>query len=220
MPHELGSSDAAGQHRRPADAADRRTVRRVAAFGAAAVAVTALATAGVASGAGAGGSSAGSGGGAPGTPGAAPTASASASAKPAGSASPGASAAAEVPQLKIQIAYSRVGRNLTLTFNFAGHVVEPLNTDGTKLSFPTPAKRDIGLGETLAWGDGTNSDVPVSGRRCPVDKEARVIHEISDSYQAEKTYTAPGTYTVNYTYFACGLTGGKISGTLTITIPK
>ncbi len=189
-------------------------MRRVAAFGAAAVAATALATAGVAQGAGSG-SSAGLGVSGPGQR-AVPAA--SASAMPTASASAGAASTA--PQLKIQIAYNRVGRDLTLTFGFTGFVLEPLTSTGGKLTFPTPAKRDIGLGETLSWGDGTNSDVPVSGRRCPIDKEPRVVHEIQDTYQATKKYTAPGTYTVTYTYFACGLTNGKISGTLTITIPK
>lgn len=207
MPHELGSFDATS----PAHAgvADRRTVRRAAAFSAMAIAVTAVATAGVAQGAGAG-----SGSDHPGAPSPVPTA----SAPPSGSASPAARAA--TPQLKIQIAYDRVGRDLTLKFTFAGHVVEPLSADGKKLTFPTPAKRDIGLGESLSWGDGTNSDVPVTGRRCPVDAEPRVVHEIKDAYSATKKYTAPGTYTVNYSYFACGLNGGKISGTLEIVIPK
>jgi hypothetical protein len=210
MPHELGSFDAGT----PASAgeADRRTVRRVAAFGAAAVAATALATAGVAQGAGSGsGPSAGLGVSAPGLS-ASPSSSASASAVP--------SASSAAPQLRIQIAYNRVGRDFTLTFGFSGYVVEPLSDGGTTLSFPTPAKRDIGLGETLSWGDGTNSDVPIAGRRCPANAEPRVVHEIQDSYQATKKYTAPGTYTVTYTYFACGLTNGKISGTLTVTIPK
>jgi hypothetical protein len=211
MPHDLGSSDAAP----PAatSAADRRTVRRVAAFSAAAVAATAMATAGVASSAGA-------------DPGdgsivrPAPTPAASAAPAPSASAAPTATAPAAAPQLKIQIAYDRVGRDLTLTFSFAGFVVEPLSSDGARLTFPTPAKRDIGLGETLAWGDGTNSDVPVTGRRCPNGSEPRTVHEIADRYQVTKRYQAPGTYTVNYTYFACGLNGGKISGTLTVNIPK
>lgn len=214
MPHELDSYDAGT----PAFAgeADRRTVRRVAAFGAAAVAATALATAGVAQGAGSGsGASSALGSYGPG-PHAVPTA--SASAKASAAASPSVSSAA--PQLRIQIAYTRVGRELTLTFGFTGYVLEPLSSTGGKLTFPTPAKRDIGLGEALAWGDGTNSDLPITGRRCPINNEPRVVHEIQDTYQATKKYTAPGTYTVSYTYFACGLTNGKISGTLTITIPK
>lgn len=215
MPHEPDLAPPA-----TGDEADRRTVRRVAAFGAAAVAATALATAGVAQGAGAGsGPSVGLGSSGPGLS-AAPTASASAAAsgRPSSSASP--SAASNTPQLRIQIAYNRVGRDLTLTFGFSGYVLEPLTSSGGKLTFPTPAKRDIGLGETLSWGDGTNSDVPVTGRRCATGAEPRVVHEISDTYVATKKYTAPGTYSVNYTYFACGLTNGKISGTLTITIPK
>ena len=210
MPHELDSFDAGT----PASAgeADRRTVRRVAAFGAAAVAATALATAGVAQGAGSGaGSSAGATGAYPGVR-------AVASGSP--STEPSASASSALPQLKIQIAYNRVGRDLTLTFGFTGYVLEPLSPTGSKLTFPTPATRDIGLGETLAWGDGTNSDVPISGRRCPIDNEPHVVHEIQDSYSVTKKYAAPGTYTVSYTYFACGLTNGKISGTLNITIPK
>ncbi|MBA3745268.1 MAG: hypothetical protein H0X00_20490 [Sporichthya sp.] len=145
---------------------------------------------------------------------------ASSSAKASAWASPSASASPAAPQLRIQIAYNRVGRDLTLTFGFTGFVLEPLTAAGGKLNFPTPATRDIGLGETLAWGDGTNSDVPVSGRRCPVDKEARVVREVKDTYQAMKKYTGPGTYTVTYTYFACGLTNGKISGTLTINVPR
>ncbi|HVE26526.1 MAG TPA: hypothetical protein VNC22_14025, partial [Sporichthya sp.] len=191
--------------------ADRRTVRRVGALGAAAIAATALLTAGVAQGAGAGsGSSA-----APGVyrPGATPVASASA----APSASSSASAA---PQLRIQIAYNRVGRELTLTFTFDGYVLEPVDTMGRPMTFPTPAKRDIGMGEKLSWGDGTNSDTPVSPRRCPTGVEPRVVHAIKDSYAATKKYTGPGTYTINYTYAACGLTNGKISGTLTIDVPK
>ncbi len=213
MPHDMGSSPVppvAGSD------ADRRTVRRVAAVGAAAVAATALATAGVASGAGAGSGSAAPGG--SDVPGRSAVATASASASPSASASASASAAA--PQLRIQIAYDRVGRALTLSFTFAGYVLEPLSPTGGKLTFPTPAKRNIGMGETLLWGDGTNANVPVTGRRCPVDAEKRTLHEVKDTYAAKKTYSAPGTYTVNYSYAACGLTNGKISGTITINIPK
>lgn len=218
MPHELDSF-AAGT---PASAgeADRRTVRRVAAFGAAAVAATALATAGVAQGAGPGSGPSPAFGSSGAGLYAVPTASSSAKASSSSKASPSASASAAAPQLRIQIAYNRVGRDLTLTFGFTGFVVEPLTAAGGKLSFPTPAKRDIGLGEALAWGDGTNSDAPVTGRRCPVDKEPRVVHEVKDTYQATKKYTGPGTYTVTYTYFACGLTNGRISGTLVINVPK
>lgn len=220
MPHELGSSDSAspapvGTSDRRSDRRDRRTVRRVSGFGAMALAVTAVATAGVAEGAGAG-----SGSSARFAPAADPTPvpAASPAPQPSGAASPAPTAAA--PQLKIQIAYDRVGRDLTLKFTFAGYVVEPLAADGTKLTFPTPAKRDIGMGETLSWGDGTNADVPVTGRRCPVDAEPRVVHEIKDAYSVTKKYAAPGTYTINYSYFACGLNGGKISGTLQIVVPK
>jgi hypothetical protein len=207
MPHEL---DPPTSHQAPAPVeADRRTVRRVAALGAAAVAVTALATAGVAQSAGASADPA-----APtgrivlGVPG------------PSASATPTASATPAAPQLRISLAYQRVGRDLTLTIKFAGFVVEPLSTSGAPLTFPTPAKRDIGLGEQLTWGDGTNSDVPGGAKRCPTGNEARTVHEIQDSYTVSKTYTAPGTYTVGYTYAACGLTNGKISGQLTVTVPK
>src|SRR5262249_18482675 len=124
--------------------------------------------------------------------------------------------AAALPQLKIAIAYKRVGRELTLTFGFDGYVLEPLDAAGHKLDFPTPAQRDIGMGEELSWGDGTNANVPISGRRCPIDKEARTVHAIKDTYQAVKKYSGPGTYSISYTYYACGLTNGKISGTLSI----
>ncbi len=196
--------------------ADRRTVRRVAAVGAAAIAATALATAGVASGAG---SSAG---------GTAPVAydrpmtvatTSPATASPSATTSPSATASS-APQLKIQIAYQRVGRELTLTFTFAGHVVEPLAEDGTALTFPTPATRDIGMGETLAWGDGNTADVPVTGRRCPTGPEPRTVHEVADTYSVTNTYAGPGTYTINYSYAACGLKDGKIAGSFDITIPK
>lgn len=222
MPHDLGPSDAAPPAATPTSAgscaavADRRTVRRVAAFSAAVLAATAMATAGVAQSAGADPGDGSFSGPAP-TP---ATSAAPAAPAPSASASPSATAPAETPQLKIQIAYDRVGRDLTLTFNFAGFVVEPLSSDGSRLTFPTPAKRDIGMGETLAWGDGTNSDVPITGRRCPTGSEPRTVHEIADKYQVSKRYKAPGTYTVSYTYFACGLKGGKISGTLTVNIPK
>ena len=231
MPHDLGSSDAASPAANHASgpgtgtAADRRTVRRVAAFSAAAVAATAMATAGVAQGASADSGAPvgvlGDGSFAGPAPAPAPTPAPSTSAAPSASAAPDATAApAAAPQLKIQIAYDRVGRDLTLSFSFAGFVVEPLSADGGRLTFPTPAKRDIGLGEKLAWGDGTNSDVPVTGRRCPAGSEPRTVHEIADKYEVTKRYKAPGTYTVNYTYFACGLKDGKISGTLTVNIPK
>ncbi|HUR75391.1 MAG TPA: hypothetical protein VMZ00_14015 [Sporichthya sp.] len=218
MPHELDSFDAGT----PAAAgeADRRTVRRVAAFGAATVAAIAMATAGVAQGAGTGSGTSSPLGSARPRLHAVATSSASAASSAASSTAPSAASATAAPQLRIQIAYDRVGRDLTLTFAFAGYVLEPLTAGGGKLMFPTPAKRDIGLGEALGWGDGTNSDVPVSGRRCPVNNEPRTVHEIQDTYSATKKYTAPGTYTVAYTYFACGLTDGKISGTLSITIPK
>lgn len=208
MPHDLfdaGAPASAGE-------ADRRTVRRVGALGAAAIAATALLTAGVAQGAGAGSGSPGAlGVPQPGVP----TPAASASAAPSASAS-----ATAAPQLRIQIAYNRVGRELTLTFTFDGYVLEPVDSAGRPMTFPTPAKRDIGLGEKLSWGDGTNSDTPVSPRRCPTGAEPRVVHAIKDNYAATKKYTRPGTYTINYTYAACGLTNGKISGTLTIDVPK
>lgn len=207
MPHDL---DPPTRDQAPVPVeADRRTVRRVAALGAAAVAVTALATAGVAQTAGATADPAAPTGrivlGAP---------------SPTASATPTASSAPAAPQLRVSLAYQRVGRDLTLTIKFAGFVLEPLSTSGAPLTYPTPAKRDIGLGEQLAWGDGTNSDVPGGAKRCPTGSEPRKVHEIQDSYAATKTYTQPGTYTVTYTYGACGLTNGKISGQLTITVPK
>jgi hypothetical protein len=211
MPHDHAGT--------PAVDADRRTVRRVGALGAAAIAATALLTAGVAQGAGTGsgspaasGASGASGASVPGVP--SPLASASS----APSASASASAAA--PQLRVTIAYNRVGRELTLTFTFDGYVIEPVTQQGQPMTFPTPAKRDIGMGETLTWGDGTNSNVPVSARRCPTGAEPRVVHEIRDNYAATKKYAGPGTYTINYTYMACGLTNGKIAGTLTVNVPK
>jgi hypothetical protein len=207
MPHDLFDAGTPA----PAGEADRRTVRRVGALGAAAIAATALLTAGVAQGAGTGSASpVAYGVNDPGAP--SPAASASAA--------PSASATAAAPQLRVQIAYNRVGRELTLTFSFDGYVIEPVNTNGSPMTFPTPAKRDIGMGEILTWGDGTNSNVPVSARRCPTGVEPRVVHEIRDNYAATKKYAAPGTYTINYTYMACGLTNGKISGTLTVNVPK
>jgi len=207
MPHELFDAGTPA----PAGDADRRTVRRVGAVGAAAIAATALLTAGVAQGAGTGPASPTAFGVTlPGVP--SPAASASAA--------PSASAAAAAPQLRVQIAYNRVGRELTLTFTFDGYVIEPLDATGHQMTFPTPAKRDIGMGEKLSWGDGSNSDVTVSPRRCPAGGDPRVVHEIRDNYQAKKMYAGPGTYTINYTYAACGLTNGKISGTLTINVPK
>lgn len=189
--------------------ADRRTVRRVAAIGAAAVAVTALATAGVAQSAGASADpTAPTGRIVLGEPGPTP------------SPTPTPTAGTAAPQLRVSLAYQRVGRDLTLTIKFAGVVIEPLSTDGTALSYPTPATRDIGLGEELAWGDGTNSDVPGGAKRCPTGEETRTVHEIQDSYSVTKQYSAPGTYTVTYTYAACGLTKGKISGQLTVTVPN
>lgn len=208
MPYEL-DPPSLDQVRAPAHA-DRRTVRRVAALGAAAVAATALATAGVAQSAGASADPSSPTGrvvlGAP-----APTASASAtpSATPTGA-----------PQLRVSLAYQRVGRDLTLVIKFAGFVLEPLSTAGTPLTFPTPAKRDIGLGEMLAWGDGTNANVPGGDKRCPTGAEPKKVHEIQDDYTITKKYTAPGTYTLTYSYFACGLTNGKITGQLTITVPE
>ncbi len=208
MPYEL-DPPSHDQVPAPADA-DRRTVRRLAALGAAAVAATALATAGVAQTAGASADPASPTGrvllGAP-----EPTATASAD--------PTAAAGTKNPQLRVALAYQRVGRDLTLTIKFAGFVIEPLSTAGDPLTFPTPAGRDIGLGETLAWGDGTNSDAPSGPQRCPAGAEPRTVHEIQDSYTATKQYTAPGTYTVDYAYFACGLTNGKISGQLEIIVP-
>jgi hypothetical protein len=203
MPHDHAGT--------PAADADRRTVRRVGALGAAAIAATALLTAGVAQGAGTGaGSSTGFRAYGPGDP--SPAASASAA--------PTASASAAAPQLRITIAYNRVGRELSLTFTFDGYVIEPVTESGAPMTFPTPAKRDIGLGEKLSWGDGTNADAPVSARRCPTGPEPRVVHQIRDHYTATKKYAGPGTYTINYAYFACGLTNGKIAGTLTVDVPK
>lgn len=200
----------------PAEA-DRRTVRRVAAVGAAAIAVTALATAGIAQNASAQAPIRASLIGMSAMPGASSSPSAAPSTAPSTSPS---TAASPRPQLKVSVVYKRTGRELTLTISFEGVVIEPLATDGTPLTFPTPATRDIGLGEKLSWGDGSNADVTKGLRRCPKDSEPRTLHQIQDTYSVSHTYIGPGTYTVDYAYFACGLTGGKIAGQLQIVVPR
>lgn len=202
-------------------AADRRSMRRMAAVGAAIVAATALGTAGVAQTAGA-------------TPGGAepsgtlvfevPAPDPTAPPKPAspeGAApEPSAAPAPDRPTLRITLAYERTGRDLALTLGFGGHVYRPYSTEsGKPVQLSNPAGREIGLGEKLVWGDGTQTSVPSAPQRCPKGAEKKALHQVEDTYTVQKTYKAAGEYTINYTYFACGLTDGKINGSLTLQIP-
>jgi hypothetical protein len=217
-----------GQHAMPKQS-DRRDVRRTMALGAAVVAVTALATAGVAG----TGAMAAADPGAPyatyelGPDGATPVPSSGPTAEP-NAAPTGPSAAPAVsadptpstPVLRIALAYQRRDRDLLLTISFDGYVYNPYGlNDNTLVAYPTPAGRNIGMGEQLTWGDGTEYTVSGGPQRCANPGEQNVLHQVKDSYQLHKKYKKAGEYTIGYTYFACGLTGGKISGTLTIKVP-
>jgi hypothetical protein len=223
-----------GQHAKPKQI-DRRDLRRTMSVGAAILAVTALATAGVA---GADGAVAAANPAAPsatyviGPDGATPEPTANPAAQPttdpSGSPDGRASAAPEVsadptpatPALRIALSYQRRDRDLLLTISFDGYVYNPYGlNDNTLVAYPTPAGRNIGMGEQLTWGDGTEYTVSGGPQRCANPGEQNVLHQLKDSYQLHKKYKKSGEYTIGYTYFACGLTGGKIAGTLTIKVP-
>lgn len=129
---------------------------------------------------------------------------------------------ATTPALRLTMSFVRTGRQLALSVKLDGFVHEPYGaTTNAPLSYPTPASRAIGLGETLDWGDGTSSDAAApAGQRCPRGDEARTLHQVQDSYTLDKTYSRAGEYTITYSYFACGLAdGGKIIGVLKIKVP-
>jgi len=127
---------------------------------------------------------------------------------------------AATPALRIALAYQRRNRDLLLTITFDGAVYNPYGlNDNTLVAYPTPAGRNIGMGEELTWGDGTEYTVSGGPQRCANPGEQNVLHQVKDSYQLHKKYKKSGEYTLGYTYFACGLTGGKISGSLTIKVP-
>jgi hypothetical protein len=222
-----------GQHAKP----KHRDLRRTVGLGAALVAVTAVATAGVA-GMSAGAAAAtdpvtgsivydirpdGSA-----TPEPTDGPSAGPAAAPSAAPSSGPSAAPVVsaeptpatPALRIALSYQRRNRDLLLTISFDGYVYNPYGlNDNTLVAYPTPAGRNIGMGEELTWGDGTQYTVSGGPQRCANPGEQNVLHQLKDSYQLHKKYKKAGEYTIGYAYFACGLTGGKIAGTLTIKIP-
>jgi hypothetical protein len=118
------------------------------------------------------------------------------------------------PQMRLEVAYQRLGDVVTLTISLDGSVYAPLDAKNVPLEFPTPARRNIGLGEELAWGDGTTSDTAARPVHCG---EPRRLHQVKDSYKVTKRYAATGTYTVRYTFKACGLTDERITATLPIT---
>jgi hypothetical protein len=213
-----------GQHAKPKQS-DRRDVRRTMALGAAVVAVTALATAGVA-GMGAGGAMAAADPGAPyatydlGPDGATPVPSSGPTADPGAAPAVSPEPTPGTPTLRIALAYQRRNRDLLLTISFDGYVYNPYGlNDNTLVAYPTPAGRNIGMGEQLTWGDGTEYTVSGGPQRCANPGEQNVLHQVKDSYQLHKKYKKAGEYTIGYTYFACGLTGGKIAGTLTLKVP-
>jgi hypothetical protein len=124
------------------------------------------------------------------------------------------------PALRIALSYQRRNRDLLLTISFDGYVYNPYGlNDNTLVAYPTPAGRNIGMGEELTWGDGTEYTVSGGPQRCANPGEQNVLHQLKDTYQLHKKYKKSGEYTIGYAYFACGLTGGKISGTLTIKVP-
>jgi hypothetical protein len=219
-----------GQHAKP------KHLRRIMGLGAALVAVTAVATAGVA------GMSAGAaaatdpvttivydvspdGTATPeptANPAAEPTADPTANPTGGPSAIPTVSAEPTpgTPALRIALSYQRRNRDLLLTISFDGYVYNPYGlNDNTLVAYPTPAGRNIGMGEELTWGDGTEYTVSGGPQRCANPGEQNVLHQLKDTYQLHKKYKKSGEYTIGYAYFACGLTGGKISGTLTIKVP-
>jgi hypothetical protein len=124
------------------------------------------------------------------------------------------------PALRIAMSYQRRNRDLLLTISFDGYVYNPYGlNDNTLVAYPTPAGRNIGMGEQLTWGDGTEYTVSGGPQRCANPGEQNVLHQLQDTYQLHKKYKKSGEYTLGYSYFACGLTGGKISGQLTIKVP-
>ena len=228
-----------GQHAKPKQI-DRRDLRRAMSLGAAVIAVTALATAGVA---GADGAVAAANPAAPyatyliGPDGATPEPTANPAAEPNAdpSGNPSGDPASQpsvapvvsveptppgTPSLRIALSYQRRNRDLLLTISFDGYVYNPYGlNDNTLVAYPTPAGRNIGMGEQLTWGDGTEYTVSGGPQRCANPGEQNVLHQVKDTYQLHKKYKKSGEYTIGYAYFACGLTGGKISGSLTIKVP-
>jgi hypothetical protein len=211
-----------GQHAKPKQI-DRRDLRRTMTLGAAMIAVTALATAGVA---GADGAAAAANPSAPaatyilGPDGATPQPTAAPTAEPNAAPAVSADPTPGTPALRIALSYQRRDRDLLLTISFDGYVYNPYGlNDNTLVAYPTPAGRNIGMGEELTWGDGTEYTVSGGPQRCANPGEQNVLHQLKDTYQLHKKYKKSGEYTIGYSYFACGLTNGKIAGTLTIKVP-
>lgn len=127
---------------------------------------------------------------------------------------PAATAAAKAPQMRLAMSYQRSGKVVTLTISLDGYVLEPLDANNAPVAFPTPATAAIGLGEELSWGDGTVSNTPAKPWHCGKPQN---LHQVKDSYTVSRTYAAAGSYSITYSFKACGLTDGKITGTIPLT---
>lgn len=133
---------------------------------------------------------------------------------PAPSAPPSPASATKAPQMRLAVSYERLDKVVTLTISLDGYVFEPLDAKNVPVAFPTPATAAIGLGEELSWGDGTSDNTAPRPVHCGKPEQ---VHQVKDSRTVSKTYAASGTYTIGYTFRACGLTDGKITGTIPLT---
>lgn len=120
----------------------------------------------------------------------------------------------QAPQMRLAVSYQRTGKLVTLSIDLDGYVVEPLDANNVPVSYPTPATAAIGVGEELAWGDGAVSNSPPRPVHCGMPQK---VHQVKDSYTVSRTYAASGTYTITYSFLACGLTGGKITANMPLT---
>ncbi len=118
------------------------------------------------------------------------------------------------PQMRLEASYKRTGRTVTLTIELDGYVYEPLDAKNVPVKFPTPAKAGIGLGEKLAWGDGTTSNSAARPWHCGKPQN---LHQVKDKYTVTKKYASSGDYTIVYSFEACGLNGGKITANVPLT---
>jgi hypothetical protein len=127
------------------------------------------------------------------------------------SASPSPTPTVNAAQMRLAVSYKRVGKVVKLTINLDGYVFEPLDAKNVPVEFPTPATAAIGLGEDLAWGDGTTNNSAARPWHCGTPVK---VHQVKDGYTLTKTYDAGGMYTITYTFRACGLTDGKITASI------
>jgi hypothetical protein len=120
-----------------------------------------------------------------------------------------------VPSMRLQMAYQRVGKELTLTITLDGYVYEPLDAANKPLVYPKVAKASIGMGTELLWGDGQSAATTNTAGHCGKPQN---LHQLKDTFTVKHTYKKAGTYNVAYTFKACGLVNGKIGASLPVKV--